>query len=104
MRPAFVLALAMLANACSPAPMPVSTSPHDPSNPSGPEGRTPAPPPSSEPAPSPGEPPAHQGHSGHGAPATDAGSVVYTCPMHPEVTSPTPGSCPKCGMHLVPKS
>ena len=24
----------------------------------------------------------------------------YSCPMHPEVKSKTPGSCPKCGMHL----
>ncbi len=29
--------------------------------------------------------------------------VVYTCPMHPEVTSDKPGQCPKCGMNLVPK-
>lgn len=29
--------------------------------------------------------------------------VVYTCPMHPEVTSGKPGKCPKCGMTLVPK-
>jgi multidrug efflux pump subunit AcrA (membrane-fusion protein) len=29
--------------------------------------------------------------------------VVYTCPMHPEVTSDKPGKCPKCGMDLVPK-
>ncbi len=30
----------------------------------------------------------------------------FTCPMHPEVRSPTPGKCPKCGMTLkevVPK-
>src|SRR5687767_10693986 len=25
----------------------------------------------------------------------------YTCPMHPEVRSPDPGRCPKCGMPLV---
>jgi len=25
----------------------------------------------------------------------------YTCPMHPEVTSDKPESCPKCGMDLV---
>ncbi len=25
----------------------------------------------------------------------------YTCPMHPEVTKPAPGKCPKCGMDLV---
>ena len=29
--------------------------------------------------------------------------AIYTCPMHPEVTSATPGSCPKCGMTLVKK-
>src|SRR5713226_6022985 len=27
---------------------------------------------------------------------------LYTCPMHPEVQSPTPGACPKCGMALEP--
>ncbi len=25
----------------------------------------------------------------------------YTCPMHPEVKSDKPGTCPKCGMALV---
>lgn len=27
--------------------------------------------------------------------------VIYTCPMHPEVTASEPGDCPKCGMDLV---
>ena len=27
-------------------------------------------------------------------------AVEYTCPMHPEVVSDKPGSCPKCGMAL----
>jgi FtsP/CotA-like multicopper oxidase with cupredoxin domain len=27
--------------------------------------------------------------------------AVYVCPMHPEVASAEPGSCPKCGMKLL---
>lgn len=52
------------------------------------------------------------GHMDHGSTTyrqTDAGrgpeaAASYTCPMHPEVISATPGKCPKCGMTLVPKS
>ena len=29
-------------------------------------------------------------------------AIPYTCPMHPEVRAPKPGSCPKCGMALEP--
>ncbi|MFA5180541.1 MAG: heavy metal translocating P-type ATPase [Syntrophales bacterium] len=32
------------------------------------------------------------------------GSHVYTCPMHPEIEKQGPGSCPKCGMSLEPKT
>lgn len=31
----------------------------------------------------------------------DASHAHYTCPMHPEVVSETPGVCPKCKMDLV---
>jgi Cu+-exporting ATPase len=47
------------------------------------------------PAASPAPPP----RSGTG---TAAGTTVYTCPMHPEVRQPGPGTCPKCGMALEP--
>jgi len=30
--------------------------------------------------------------------------TIYTCPMHPEVEQIGPGSCPKCGMALEPKT
>jgi Cu+-exporting ATPase len=38
--------------------------------------------------------------------ANAAGSekVTYTCPMHPEVVSDAPGSCPICGMALEPRN
>jgi FtsP/CotA-like multicopper oxidase with cupredoxin domain len=32
----------------------------------------------------------------------DTGATSWTCPMHPEVTSAEPGTCPSCGMKLVP--
>jgi FtsP/CotA-like multicopper oxidase with cupredoxin domain/cation diffusion facilitator CzcD-associated flavoprotein CzcO len=32
---------------------------------------------------------------------TPEGPVVYSCPMHPEVLSEEPGSCPQCGMKLL---
>jgi hypothetical protein len=40
-------------------------------------------------------------HSGHGG--SPAAAIQYTCPMHPEVVSSVPGTCPKCGMKLVRK-
>ncbi|HEY9038343.1 MAG TPA: copper-translocating P-type ATPase [Roseovarius sp.] len=30
--------------------------------------------------------------------------TVYTCPMHPQVRHPGPGSCPLCGMGLEPET
>ncbi|MBL1148484.1 MAG: copper-translocating P-type ATPase [Pseudomonadota bacterium] len=56
----------------------------------------------------------HCAHHGDNKPTDDAlkhggkydrvpegfGGTVYTCPMHPEVRQPKPGSCPICGMGL----
>ena len=104
--------------ACSPGPVPISQSPRDPSNPSATEGVEPSaapkdPTPSGAPAqPAPTKEHAHHDHNGlgtadpvHRPATTDAGSAsaVYACPMHPDVTSPVPGRCPKCGMNLVPR-
>ena len=42
----------------------------------------------------------HQ-HQHQHEPAETETAAVYVCPMHPEVTSNAPGTCPKCGMALV---
>lgn len=51
--------------------------------------------PSAAPAPKPAAPAARPSSK---APA----ETIYTCPMHPEVRSNAPGTCPKCGMKLEP--
>ncbi|MCA9756553.1 MAG: efflux RND transporter periplasmic adaptor subunit [Candidatus Eisenbacteria bacterium] len=33
---------------------------------------------------------------------SEAGDQIYTCPMHPDILVHEPGSCPICGMNLVP--
>ena len=39
------------------------------------------------------------------APSAEPGAMgasgPYVCPMHPEITMPSPGVCPKCSMKLV---
>lgn len=54
----------------------------------------------------------HGGHHHHkatqpsrSAPTLKAGeSVIYTCPMHPQIRQNGPGSCPICGMALEPET
>ena len=38
-----------------------------------------------------------------GTAATMPEGTIYTCPMHPEIRQPAPGTCPKCGMALEPE-
>ena len=38
------------------------------------------------------------------APPPAQPGAIYTCPMHPEVRRPAPGSCPICGMALEPET
>ena len=50
-----------------------------------------------------GEHPAHSGAVEVEADQADGGQVAeWTCPMHPEIRQPGPGSCPICGMALEP--
>ena len=38
------------------------------------------------------------------APDAAGAEIIYTCPMHPDVRQPGPGSCPICGMALEPET
>ncbi|UNU42486.1 heavy metal translocating P-type ATPase [Sphingopyxis sp. YF1] len=40
--------------------------------------------------------------AGASAPAEAPEGAIWTCPMHPEIQRPGPGSCPICGMALEP--
>ena len=44
----------------------------------------------------------HAGQERAGPP-TAAAAPQYTCPMHPDIIRSAPGSCPRCGMTLVPR-
>ena len=59
------------------------------------------------------QPPAHGGGlvrlvaaapARRNAPGQSAVATEYTCPMHPEIIRPGPGSCPICGMALEPRT
>ncbi len=43
-------------------------------------------------------------HTGHDHAQTESSNEVWTCSMHPSVRSDEPGSCPICGMDLIPAS
>ena len=101
--PASALALLFLVAGCSATPPPTAGRAQNPANPAAAESpRRPYAPPQA--AATPDVPRAAPGEHAHPAPAPGAESetVAYTCPMHPEVRSAEPGTCPKCGMTLVP--
>lgn len=60
-------------------------------------GATPPKPMPSAPRPRPGSTPMRP------AAPQEPAAADYTCPMHPEVHSVTPGKCPTCGMDLAPR-
>ena len=85
-----ILTLALLAGACASDPPRVDIAPRHPAHPDAPASSAPAPDfarwlrdESLEPAPE------------------TRSSGEYACPMHPDVRSPEPGRCPRCGMALV---
>jgi Cu+-exporting ATPase len=85
--------------AAAPAPTPGAAPAHAHTHPAASTaasapGATPAA--TARPAPSHARPPAAPPAAGRG--------TIYTCPMHPEIERDAPGSCPKCGMALEPKT
>jgi hypothetical protein len=90
----FFLASALSVGACVDGTLPRRTAQH-PGNSSAPEGYAAAPLTAL----------ADEGQEGRAGPAVqEAGATAYVCPMHAEVVKSEPGSCPQCGMKLVPKT
>ncbi len=51
----------------------------------------------------PGKPEPHRESSSRREHLSGGDKGTYYCPMHPEVKQKGPGTCPKCGMNLVPE-
>lgn len=121
---------ALVLSACAASTPPPRFSPVSPADANGPESTVPAPKPmltgdgelaerpesTQEPAPG-GMPGMEHHHQPPGLTGTEGGQMehaakdtapeteaTYTCTMHPQVSSKTPGKCPICGMTLVQKA
>ncbi|HAU1900743.1 TPA: copper-translocating P-type ATPase [Legionella pneumophila] len=46
----------------------------------------------------------HKAHKPHRPSSNMEGSIIYMCPMHPEIRQSAPGHCPICGMALEPET
>lgn len=103
MRRAFLIATAtLLSVACATA---IRLAPVTPGSVADPDSPEPPPPTMSETLRPIGGGPvvaAPAGYAGHTGDKSLPSETSYTCPMHPEVVSDLPGTCPKCGMKLVP--
>lgn len=51
-----------------------------------------------------GKPPEEEGSDDDKEPQDSSNAADWTCPMHPEVSQQGPGTCPKCGMALIPRA
>lgn len=99
------LAALVLLAACSSTPAPTADRAQNPASPAAAESPLPpfaAPQAAAQPKPTQAGRQEHDHSSAAAAAEEKPEAVTYTCPMHPEVRSHEPGSCPKCGMTLVP--
>jgi hypothetical protein len=91
-RSAVGLAVAFLVNACASG----EVAAHPASHPASPNAEE-------SPTPTETKKPEHGAHGHDSSDHTTEHDALYTCPMHADVTSKTPGNCPKCGMTLRQK-
>ena len=97
-----VLCLILLAGCASQTLQPPLSS-NNPSNPNAPESQfSPRPDLLQAEAPVTTEQPVTEPISPTHTPTTATPTTTYACPMHPEVVQSSPGTCPQCGMRLVP--